>query len=218
MSFIGGTTLMTSYGFATTPTLTDAYDDIQYGEADIIKIWIDNNATHLMFQIEFNNTFEINPFPGNYLFIYISTDNLTGSDVDTAGFLVDYVLWLRYQGWLDFSDIVNSSNNLPNSNSEGLGYYICKNNNHTLEIGYRLQSYSASSKGYLNITIGQTIRIRFKSDLTSDWAPELAQDPVNYVLKEDSKGGIPGFNIPLLSFTLMTIILGFLFYKKRIKL
>ncbi|KKL98420.1 hypothetical protein LCGC14_1824580 [marine sediment metagenome] len=145
--------------------MTDPYGDPTFGEDDIIKVWIDHNATHIMFQIEFNDTFTIDSITGDYFFVYISTNPLTGTNIDGAGFNVDYYLWMRYTGELDFYDVVNGSNDLMSSNLVGNGYYISSNNNYTLEIGYKMNNYSPSGTGYLNLTLGQTIEIRFRSDL-----------------------------------------------------
>ena len=114
----------------------------------------------LKLQLSIVNGFEDPSFVYN-----ISTNPLTGTNIDGAGFNVDYYLWMRYTGELDFYDVVNGSNDLLSSNLVGNGYYISSNNNYTLEIGYKMNNYSPSGTGYLNLTLGQTIEIQFRSDL-----------------------------------------------------
>jgi len=201
------------FGFDETPTLTDPYGDPTIGD-DIIKVWIDNNATHIMFQIEFNSTFLIDSSTGDYFYVYISTNNLTGTNVDSAGFNVDYYLWMRYTGVLDFYDVVNSSNDLLSSNLVGSGYYISSNNNYTLELGYKINHYSPSGTGYLNLTLGQTIEIRFRSDQTSDWCPDNDSFSYDLVEIDSAKSAIPGYNLIFLLSILSVVAI---FLGKKLK-
>ncbi|KKN18679.1 hypothetical protein LCGC14_0953470 [marine sediment metagenome] len=212
MGMILVTAVPSGLGFDEPPTLTDPYGDPTIGD-DIIKVWIDNNATYIMFQIEFNSTFLIDSATGDYFYVYISTNNLTGTNVAGAGFNVDYYLWMRYTGVLDFYDVVNSSNDLLSSNLVGSGYYISSNNNYTLELGYKINHYSPSGTGYLNLTLGQTIEIRFRSDQTSDWCPD--NDSFSYIIEIDSaESAIPGYNLIFLLSILSVVAI---FLGKKLK-
>ncbi len=171
--------------FPTDPYYTDDFGDDTSGAFEDIKyIWVDNNETFLMFRIEFAGPFNDTIANGIYCRVFISVDNNTGTL--HADFLSDYsirLMTLNPDWYPSFNDDGNSSNNvIPISSDSGLLYFLQSNNNHTLEIGYKLQS-SYTGKGYLNVSLGQTINLKFEMGWTSDWAPDIGEGNLSYTLK-----------------------------------
>jgi hypothetical protein len=208
-----GTLVTNGVGFTQTPTYIDPGGDSTPLCTDILKVWIDNDANFLRFKLEINGSFDqyVNP-----LYIaYISTDNNTGLvygwdlpidcyihfEMSSSG-----VLYSNFQDW---NNGTNSHNDVL---SAGLMYWSLSNDNHTLEFGYKLQT-SDQGTGFLNLSIGQTIYLKFQGDLDSDLAPDLSLF-IRYVLAEES-GGIPGFGLPFLSLAVLTIITFYLIEKKK---
>jgi hypothetical protein len=176
---------MTTLAFSQNPQLTDATGDTPDNFEDITNIWLDYNATYLMFKVELAA-----PFNGTLvrvIYMGISMNDSTGVatgfwdtwkcdfifGVSGNGVSLNIVLW----------DEGNSSNNLWINNQ--LGYYIQTNYNKTIEIGYKLQTYQ-EGKGFLDVALGQTIKVRFYAGGDSDVAPENAEPPMTYTLERES--------------------------------
>ncbi len=191
-----GVFLLNVRGFSENPSYTDNFGDSSPGCTDILYIWVDNNATYIKFRTEVNGSI----VTGMSIFnIYISTNDNTGTNIsgDTSNnllFLANYRI--NYDGGaagsMGFFDYGNGSNNLINPHLVGMGYSLFLNNNKTIEIGYRLQTYH-SGEGYLNLSIGQSIQLGFKSYVSTDYAPDVGKNAFYYILQEETPGGIPGF-------------------------
>jgi hypothetical protein len=190
--------------FTTDPLFTDTIgDNPSEPFCDIIDVWIDNTATHLRFKVNLLDPFN-QTLSGYSLFAYVSVDNATGFPL--IGFNIDYqiVLWCSGGGLdIGFSETGNGSNSLSNACGVGMAYFALSNNNHTVEWGYKLQSYS-DSKGYLNITYGQLIYAKIEAGSDTDYAPNATAEPIGYTLETFGTGGIPGFPL-LLSSALISV-------------
>ena len=212
-------TCVTSTGFTVDPLFTDTIGDHSSGESftDIIDVWIDNTATHIRFKLKlaapFNQSIASTGFA---LYAHISVDNTTG--ISYAGLNVDYTISLYSPGdvlAIYFHDNIGAQD-LTDAIPGGLAYYAFSDNNHTWEFGYKLKTYSGG-KGYLNLSAGQLIYVRFEGGGDTDYAPNETAEPLGYVVESVSTG-IPGFTLLLLSSTLIAIgALSFL-KKKTIKL
>ncbi|MDD1778429.1 MAG: hypothetical protein LUQ65_09710 [Candidatus Helarchaeota archaeon] len=173
---------MPTLAFSQNPQITDASGDASYDSEDLLKVWLAHNATHLMFKAELAA-----PFNGTLvrvIYIGISVSDSTGVDTDFFGdWKSDFLFGVSGNGAIlriVLWDQGNSSNSLWDNNQ--LGYYIQTNNDKTIEIGYRLQTYQ-EGKGFLNVALGQTIKVRFYSGGDSDNAPENAELPITYTLE-----------------------------------
>lgn len=208
-----GTVVTNGVGFTQTPTYIDPGGDSTPLCTDILKVWIDNDATYLRFKLELNGSFDQYVHPA-YL-AYISIDNSTGSN-NGWDLPIDYRIKLEFapSGGINsgFIDENNSSNDHIDPFGVGLVYYSLSNNNHTLEFGYKLQT-ADQGKGFLNVSIGQTIYLKFQGYLDSDLVPDLGL-LIRYVLTEES-GGIPGFDLPFLSLAVLAAITFYFLAKKK---
>jgi hypothetical protein len=106
---------------------------------------------------------------------------------------VDYFIDLYNLQTMGFWDQDNSSNNIADLSGSGLAYYNQSNNNKTIEIGYKLKT-SHMGKGYLDLSFGQTIKVKISVGDTTDYAPNAGLDGVSYTLTDPSNGKIPGFS------------------------
>jgi hypothetical protein len=177
---------MSTLAFSQNPQLTDAPGDAPANYEDIKAIWLDNNATYLMFKMElaapYNGTLS-----GQVKYIAISVNDSTGQ---VTGFFdiwkCDFIFGVSANGTglnIVIFDYANFSNDLALNNH--LGYFIQTDNDMTIEIGYRLQTYQ-DGKGFLDVVPGQTIKVRFFSGSDGDVAPEDAELPLTYTLKMES--------------------------------
>ena len=200
--------------FTTQPTYTDPQNDHTMkncpGE-DVWYVWLTHNTTHIKFKMEFNGSFE---FGTNFMDIYISTDDTTGSnDSGKIDFKADYRI--RVVNYIVFEDLNNGTNDLPpDINNTALAYLFFSDSNRIMEMGYRLKTYN-NSKGYLNISIGNTIKIKIKVDSSSDYAPDLGENPIDFTLttQDQTTSPIPAFQLILV--ILPIIFVGYLFKKKN---
>ncbi len=216
-------------GFSETPTYVDDKNDHQqkdYWEEDIWYVWIDNNATHIMFKVEFNGSFSVTTEFG----IYISINDATGSN-DINGFgglddpldlLADYCLYLEGDNsyFFDLGDGTDDTNTFGENDIQdstgthtfgGLGYVIFTNSNHMVEIGYKLQA-SSGNKGYLDVEVGDTIKCKLKCYGDSDYAPDLGEPPIVYTLKVERKLWI---FILIIIFPIIGVALGVVLLRRK---
>jgi hypothetical protein len=210
-----GMLVTNSVGFTQDPQYIDPGGDHEPAPicTDILKVWIANDATYLRFKLELNGS--LNQYDGAIYFVFISIDNNTGSNWGW-----DLPIYYRIQFEIEpdgelfsyFEDFVNGTNIHTHPFEVGLLYYTLSNNNHTLEFGYKIQT-TDEGKGHLNVSIGQTIYLKFQGDLDSDYAPDL-DALLRYVLTEES-GGIPGFGLPFLSLAVLSGITFYFLAKKK---
>jgi hypothetical protein len=209
------TFLMTGFCFSTTPTHVDTSLD-QGGYplfTDMREIWVDHNTTYLRFKVNLGATWNQNGFG---LYPYISINDSTGSDyAGMLNFSADYKIsiWPDNEQ-MNFYDVENGSNDLPDINDYGLAYYIFSNNNATIEFGIRLQTYY-NGVGYFNVSVGQTIKFQLQTSGDTDWAPNT--EPLSFTLEAASGGGIPGFSWLLLNISLFLVIPLYLTRKRLTK-
>lgn len=83
-----------------------------------------------------------------------------------------------------------------------------------MEICYRLKSYH-TGLGYLNISIENTIKIKIKVDSSSDYAPDLGENSIDFTLttQDQTTSPIPAFLLLLAIIPL--ILIGYFFKKKN---
>ncbi|HUX98175.1 MAG TPA: hypothetical protein VMV49_01355 [Candidatus Deferrimicrobium sp.] len=208
-----GTMVTNGVGFTQTPTYIDTGGDSLPPCTDILKIWVDNDATFLQFKLELNGSFDQYVWP--VYEVYISIDNSTGSDLGwdlPIDCRIDFEINPIGVVYSFFEDFNNDTNNLEDPISAELMYYQLSNNNHTLELGYKLQT-SDQGRGFLNVSIGQTIYLKLQGDWDSDLVPNL-NVLIRYVLTEES-GGIPSFGLPFLSLAVLAAVMFFLIAKKK---
>ncbi|HUX98874.1 MAG TPA: hypothetical protein VMV49_04925 [Candidatus Deferrimicrobium sp.] len=209
------TFLMTGFGFSTTPTYIDTSLDqnVEYScpiFTDMREIWIDHNTTFLRFKINLGGSWNQS---GYAIYAHISINDATGSDLGELNFSADYTIALfPDQERIDLNDWVNNTNDLLESNNYGLAYYLFTNNKTTVEIGFKLQSYH-NGVGYLNVSIGQTIKIQLMSGGDTDYAPNAG--PLSFTL--EAGGGIPGFSWLFLNCSVLVILALYLTKKRIIK-
>ncbi len=199
-------------GFSAQPTYTDAKDDQSnlgcYFE-DIWYVWLSCNTTYLQCKIEFNGTWI---YPDSWLWIYVSVNDLTGSnDSSQVDINADYCIWMENNALLYFEDfndgtpthLGGGTNDINTDlNGTGFAYSLFSNNNCTLEIGYKFQSNITTGEGYFNVSMGDTMKIKFKSDTDCDYAPDLGQDPITFTLS------LPGTNPPPIpAFELLLVLI-----------
>lgn len=172
--------------FSTNPQFTDPVGDAGANDYDdIIKVWVDNNNTHMMVKVELMGPYnETINFQVIYCVISVNPD--TGSDLGWfAGWKADCTFGVSANGSdikLVFYDAVNGSNSLSDGNQ--LGYYIQSNDDKTMEIGYPLKQ-SQGGKGYLDLEMRQNIEIRFYAGGDSDIAPDNGTPAFTYTLKPE---------------------------------
>jgi hypothetical protein len=209
LAILCGTLLSSGWCFSTTPTCIDPGGDQESapGFADILKVWVDNDGTFLRFKLELNGTYDQYYWP--YHTAYISVDNSTGVDYGwdvLIDYRIDVYAGPSYGPTIYFENFGNSTNNLDDTIPKAMSYYSLTDNNHTLEFGYRLHTYyndAGADRGFLNVSIGQTIYLRMRGDWDSDYAPDEDLPSIRYVVKES--GGIPGFGLLLLTFAMLTV-------------
>lgn len=200
--------------FSQNPQLTDESGDTPYNYQDMKNIWVDNNATYLMFKVELAAPF--NGTLGQVIYMAILVDDNTAV---ATGFFdtwkCNFAFGVSGDGAIlkvVFYDYPNGSNDLWSNNH--LGYYIQSNGNKTIEIGYKLQTYQ-DGKGFLDVALGQTIEVRFYVGGDSDVAPENEELPLTYTL-----GNEEGSNwltiLLILLFPAIGVALGlFILYRRR---
>lgn len=94
-----------------------------------------------------------------------------------------------------------------------MGYFNFSNNNQTLEIGYKLRAYSGG-KGYLDLSPGQTIKIRIMSGGDTDLAPDFEKNLISYTLS--GGGNTPLLILLIILFPVIGVALGlFIYYRRR---
>ena len=212
LALLCSTGLMSGIGFFDTPSYVDPSGDNSPAFADIMTVWIDNDATYLRFKLDLNGSIIQEDEP--YYAVYISVDNNTGQDYGWD-LPIDYGIYFQF--WEDastssyFDAIGNSSNNYDNPIGAGLMYFQFTNNNYSVEFGYKLHT-SAAGTGFLNASLGQTIYLRFRADYDSDDAPDSSLPLIRYVLTEE--GGIPGFDFLFLSLAVLAVVAFALLEKK----
>ncbi|NVM30285.1 MAG: hypothetical protein HWN65_15680 [Candidatus Helarchaeota archaeon] len=226
-----GTFCMPAMGFSETPTYIDDYNDHHqkdYPAEDIWKVWIDNNATHIMFKVECNGSLDV----WTELGIYISTNDATGSN-DSNGFaaidgpldfLADYCLLLDgdHSDFFDLGDGTDDTYTYGTNDIQdwtgshtfgGLGYVIFSNGDRVVEIGYKLQATSGN-QGYLDVEIGDTIKCKLKCYEDSDFAPDLGESPIVYTLTGEPD--LTWVILLIILFPVIGVALGiFLYYRKK---
>jgi hypothetical protein len=209
LAILCGILLSSGWCFSTTPTYVDPGGDQGSAPvfADILKVWVDNDNTFLRFKWEMNESFDQYGWP--WFSAFISVDNSTGSDFGWD-VLLDYRIVVYaapdHGPRMQLSNYGNSSNNLVDTILKAMSYCSLTNNNKTIEFGYRLQTYYNDSgvfKGFLNVSIGQTIYLRMQGDYDSDYAPNTDLPSIRYVVKESS--GIPGFGSLLLTLAMLIV-------------
>lgn len=214
-----GTILSNGFCWTTENSFTDPPgDNPDSDNTDFVKVWVDNNATYLMFKTELNNPFNFSA-SSNRIYAFISVNASTGITWGFTDFLFDYVV--EYTPLttgvtqVHLEDINVPSNCLFNGESVGMGYAILSNNNKTIEFGWILNTGSGG-KGYLNLSIGQEIQIKLRGGPDSDYAPDIGISPFNYTIHEPetTNGGIPGFELTYLGVILIAAITLSLIKKK----
>ncbi len=205
----------TGVGFTQTPIYIDPGGDSLPECSDILKVWIANNATCLQVKLELNGS--VNQYLYPFYGVLISIDNSTGMNLGWD-LPMDYSFELFFlaTGELGshFSDLNNATNDHFSPLQAGLEYYLLSNNNHTLEMGYKLQTADQADqgRGFLNVSIGQTIYLKLQDAFLSDSAPDSSL-LIRYVLTEE--GGIPGFDLPFLSLAMLVSVMVFVIAKKK---
>ncbi len=207
----------TALVFSETPTYSDPPGDNGGGPAfeDILQVWVENDEAFIRFKLELNGAFDQMQYPIFYAFI--SINNETGILHSGWNIRVQYLILLTGTPSsgvaINFIDYVNGSNSLPTPLQGGLANYTLSYNNFTLEIDYKLRSYYLGA-GFLNLYLGQMIHLRFQGSSTSDYAPDLDQSLIEYVMKGVENSLLLIFLIifiPLIGVALGLIIL----YRRR---
>ncbi|HUX99664.1 MAG TPA: hypothetical protein VMV49_08930 [Candidatus Deferrimicrobium sp.] len=218
-----GTMVTNGMGFSQTPTYIDPGGDSLPPCTDILAVWIDNDASYLRFKFELNGSF--NQYDWPVYITWISIDNSTGLNAASQGAPQDFDLPVDYKIYFEIyatgevytylTDCNNGSNNHDDPFGAGLLYYNLSNNNHTLEYGYKIQTGDPETqgKGFLNVSIGQTIYLKFQGEIDPDLVPDSSL-MIRYTLPEES-GGIPGFTLPFLSFAVFAMITCYFLAKKK---
>lgn len=197
--------LMIGNCYSTENSYNDAGADSTQ-DTDILTVWIDNTNSFLQFKVELNDSWSFLPFYRIYAFI--SVDPSTGNSYGGADFNVDYVLDFypsSTEDRINFIDTSDNSNNLDQGEEVGMAFSIVTNNNKTIEFGWKLRT-SHEGKGYLDISDGQTIQIKFYAGGDSDYAPDIGLDPLNYTLILINPN-IPGYNTIMIITSSITAIL-----------
>ena len=210
-----GTVVTNGIAFTQTPTYIDTGGDSTPECTDILKVWFANNANYLQVKLELNGALDQYAWP--VYIVYISIDNSTGANYGWD-LLVDIYFYIEFSetgtmySW--FYDYTNGSNIHDYPYAVGLMYYLLSNNNHTLEFGYKLQTYDQAydSRGFLNLSTGQTIYLKVQADTDSDLAPNSGGF-IRYVLTDES--GIPGFELPFLSLAVLVSVMVYVVAKKK---
>jgi hypothetical protein len=200
----------------------DSPSDSSYSYTEILSVSVDNSATLMIFKTNLNTAWNITLY--NYLYAFISVNNATGTDWGWfTDFLFDYAIafYPTDDGIaVDFRDIGNSSNDLENGeNKSSMGYgYFSTNDNKTAEFGWRLKRFY-EGKGYLNLSYGQVVYIKFRAGFDCDYAPDRGAEPIKFTLEEITQyttPPIPSFEIYVISIALFSCI-SFYIIKKRYK-
>jgi hypothetical protein len=210
-----GTMVTNGASFTQTPTHIDPGGDSLPECTDILKVWIATDAPFLLVKLELNSSVDQSYFPA-YL-VYISIDNSTG--VNCGWDLpIDYYIEIDFDLngdiYSNFWDFNNGTNSHSYPLQAGLMYYRLSNNNHTLEMGYKFQTHDHAyqGRGFLNVSIRQTIYLKLQADLESDYAPD-SNVLIRYVLTEE--GGIPGFDLPLMNLAVLVSVMFYVIAKKK---
>jgi hypothetical protein len=196
------TLLTTGFCFSETPTYVDVGGDNLPACTDILKVWIDNDATYLRFKFEINASVDQYVYP--YYLAFIALDNSTGWNYGwdlPINCYISLAISPIGQIFSAFS-AANVSNYLSDPISVGLMYYAFSNNNHTVEFGYKIRT-SYLGAGYLNVSTGQTIYLKLMGDTDSDVVPDSAA-LISYTIKQGS-GGIPGFDLLFLNLAIFAV-------------
>lgn len=185
-----GTIFSSGVGFTIAPTYTDDVGDANADYEDIFHIWIDNDNSYLQFKIELVGPFN-QTLIGKVVYALISVDDATGDDFGTLDIKVDYIIGInaRFDASnidLNFEDLNNGSNTVYSVSTldvwNSQGYFTLYNENKTVEMHYKLQTYDNDGKGYLNISLGQSIKIKFYAGDDSDYAPDIGEGVISYTL------------------------------------
>lgn len=193
----------------------DSDSDATTPDTEIITVWVDNTESFIKFKVEMNQSWSFAPF--YRIYVFISVDPLTGSD--WGGFIdfnSDYVIDFNpslTEDRVDFIAVNNISNNLNEGEELGMAFSTLTNNNKTIEFGWKLKTYYGGT-GYLNLSFGQTIQIKFYAGGDSDYAPDMGLDPLNYTLERKTIPNIPGFNITFIITSSLTSAAVLIFIKK----
>lgn len=193
---MAGTYFTSGFAFTITPTETDARGDNTYQNADILNVWIDNDADFLRIKVEILGFFDATPDEDynsfNSIAVGITTDNDTGGEVSEFWTPINYILWWVsiWEHPVGLEDVLNSTNSAYALNDE-MGYYILTNSNHTLEFGFKLKTYFYGI-GYLDLSVGQTINIVFYAEQVilfkdiiidgGDWCPEYSAEHDSFIV------------------------------------
>jgi hypothetical protein len=221
LTLLFGMIAATGSCFPVNPAYTDSSGDQGPDPTfcDILDIRFDEEGPYLQFQINFAAPWNESACSLYEVMIYISKDNTTGADMVGDGFLYDYWIFFRTDGWMMLGG-ENSSNYLDYTVEKQMSYYQLHNNNHTIEMGYRLRTYyndAGVDKGYLNISARQTIYIKiYAGQQESDWAPDQIDTPIRWDLTGTSDDGIPGFEWILLGLSLSAVLALRLLDKRRL--
>ena len=220
--FIGvlfGSLWMNGVGYTTENSITDpAGDHVDEGNySDILKVWVDNNDTFIMFKIELAGPWNLTMPPSVRILALISVDNATGHDWGIfTNFLYDYRFYFEPHAWgfsVDFLDHANGANDLFNGTQVGMAFYNLTNNNCTVEFGWKINTNSGG-KGNLPLTRNQQLYLKFYAGIDSDFAPDIGEEPMGYIVDLPSSGGIPGFELVFVTLLVITIAA---LYREKLK-
>jgi len=203
--------------YSTENSYTDSSSDATTPYTEILIVWVDNSLSLLQFKVEMKESWNFTALC--QISAYISVDPITGTN--WGGFMdfnFDYIIISTpslTEDRVHFLDINNGTNDLDEGEDLGMAFSLFSNNNKTIEFGWKLKTYY-NGKGYLNLSIGQTIQIKFYAAQDSDFAPDIGLGPMNYTLEwqSDPNNQISGFNAILITTWSIGTIIALMFIKK----
>ncbi|TFF97126.1 MAG: hypothetical protein EU547_05145 [Promethearchaeota archaeon] len=201
----------------------DSPSDSSNPDSEILSVSVDNTISLIIFTINLNNSWNFTPF--NRIYTFISVNNETGTNNSMyVDILYDYIIGLIPK--LDnlsvnLADEANSSNNLNDGqNKSNMAFANLYNDNKTAEFGWRLKQYHEGI-GFLNLSFGQTIYIKFYAGKESDLAPNIGLEPIKFILEDKrittTTPAIPSFEFLVVFFPLI-FLLGIYYIQKRYKI
>jgi hypothetical protein len=223
MGILFATFLVNGTGYSNENSIPDPSGDfIGYGDfADIVKVWVDNNESFIMFKVETVGPWNLTMPDTSKIDVFISVDNTTGSDEGGmfTNFLADYIVefvltaGIFHVGFYDYANW--SGNSLIQGDLLGMGFFNISTDGRTVEFGWKLNT-TAGGKGNLILSLGQQIYLKCSTQFDSDFAPDIGLEPMAYILvKPISDGGIPAFELLFATLSLITLVVLHRFLDKK---
>lgn len=216
-----GAFMTSKTSFSAIAHYTDNHSDATNSYTEILSVSVDNAATLMIFKLNLNESWNFTPF--NCINAFISVDNATGITWGYfTNFLFDYVVTFSPIGeelHVNFKDVANGSNDLDFGENKSMGYSLLYYDNKTADFGWKISQYY-QSRGFLNLSYGQTIYVKFRAGSDSDFAPNVGLEPIKFTLEEPeltNPNPVPSFELLIVSVSLISIIC-LVITKKRSKL